>query len=237
MPTRRVAVVTGGSRGLGRALVFAFAREGYRVFTTSRGGRRLSEVAQAAEAQGLDVVTVQSDVTNPDDNARLCKHVADLDQRVDVLIHNAALLGSRDPLREFPTDVFRDVLRANVLGPFDLTKQLLPLMRSRASIHFVSSGVSERAKAGWGAYGISKAALDRLAQTLALELRDDGLRVYIIDPGRMRTEMRAAAYPQEDPRSLDPPDRRTGVFLWLADEGTLAQSGERFSAPAFQPAG
>ena len=236
MPERRklTAFITGGTRGLGRALVLAFARDGYRVYTAARRTRGLSELAREAEQEGLDVITLQGDIASPDDNARIAKHLSDVGHRLDVLVHNAGLLGARVELDEYPTTVFEEVMAVNVLGPFDLTKQLLPLMRDRAAIEFVTSGVSEDARLRWGAYNISKTALDRLAQIWARELADErGIRVYLIDPGAMRTDMRAEAYPREDPLSLEPPDERTGVFLWLAREGDPSMSGQRFHAQEF----
>ena len=236
MPERRkhTAFITGGTRGLGRALVFAFARDGYRVYTTARRAPALSELAREAEDEGLDVITLQGDIASPDDNARIAKYLSDVRHGIDVLIHNAGLLGSRVELKKYPTTLFEQVMAVNLIGPFDLTKQLLPLLREHAVIQFVTSGVSEHARSRWGAYNISKTALDRLAQIWARELGDErGLRIYLIDPGSMRTDMRAEAYPDEDPLTLDLPEDRVGVFLWLAREGDPAMSGQRFHAQEF----
>jgi NAD(P)-dependent dehydrogenase (short-subunit alcohol dehydrogenase family) len=193
---QRTAVITGGTRGLGRALALAFAREGYRVYATGRREETLQ--ALSGEARG-------------------------------------ALLGPRIELARYPLETFDQVMAANVRGPFDLTRQILPLLADDAAIEFVSSGVSEGPRVRWGAYNVSKIALDGLAGIWALELKERGVRVFLIDPGPMRTEMRATAYPDEDPGTLEPPEQRTGVFLWLARQADLSLSGRRFQAQEFTP--
>ncbi|HEY0969725.1 MAG TPA: SDR family NAD(P)-dependent oxidoreductase [Gemmatimonadales bacterium] len=230
MPT---ILVTGGTRGLGRALVLAFARRGDRVYATARGEEGLAELAAAASAGGLDVVPLRADASRVEDNAAVAARLAADGRRLDVVIHNASLLGPRVPLAEYPPDVFADVMAANVLAPFDLTRQLLPHLARNAALVFVSSGVSTGPRERWGAYNVSKIALDGLAGIWARELHDDGVRVFIVDPGGMRTSMRAAAYPGEDPMTLPTPEERTAVFLWLAEHGSLAESGRRYQAADF----
>ena len=230
---RPTAVITGGTRGLGRALVGAFGREGYRVYATARDEDALAALDAAARADDLDVVAVRSDVSRPEDNARLVARVADDELAVDVLIHNASLLGPRVELAAYPVDTFDAVMAVNVRGPFDLTRQMLPCLAPGAAIQFVSSGASTGPRARWGAYNVSKIALDGLAGIWARELAGQSLRVFIVDPGPMRTEMRAAAYPDEDPMALAEPGERTGIFLWLATEADAALSGRRFEAREF----
>ena len=128
-------------------------------------------------------------------------------------------------------------MMANVFGPFDLTRQLLPVLHRGAAIEFVSSGVTGRPRTRWGVYQVSKVALEGMAGIWAKELADHGVRVFVVDPGAMRTEMRARAYPQEDPATLTPPEERTGVFVWLAERADIALSGQRFEAEGFVPPG
>lgn len=227
------ALVSGGTRGLGRALVLALARRGWRVYAVARSDDGLRALEDEGTRERLDIVTLRADVTQVDDNDRIAEWIEADGRRLDLVIHNAGLLGPRVELASYPPDVFRDVMDANVFGPFDLTRQLLPLLAPNAALEFVSSGASLGPRERWGAYNVSKIALDGLAGIWALELRPSGVRVYIIDPGPMRTTMRAAAYPHEDPSTLDPPEARTGAFLWLAEHGTLAQSGQRFEAKGF----
>ncbi|HEU4565757.1 MAG TPA: SDR family NAD(P)-dependent oxidoreductase [Gemmatimonadaceae bacterium] len=228
------ALVTGGTRGLGRALVLALARRGWRVYAVARSEEGLRALGGDASRESLDIVPLRADITRVDDNARLAARVAAGGRPLRLVIHNAGLLGPRVELAAYPPEEFRDVMAANVFAPFDLTRQLLPLLAPGAALEFVSSGASLGPRERWGAYNVSKIALDGLAGIWARELRPRGIRVYIIDPGPMRTSMRAAAYPDEDPATLDPPEARTGAFLWLAEHGTLAQSGERFDARAFR---
>lgn len=226
--------MTGGTRGLGRALVLAFARRGYRVYTTARGPEGLDAITREAERQALDVVPLRADVSRGDDNALVVRRIGDDGRRANVVVHSAGLLGPRVELAEYPPDVFQQVMAANVFGPFDLTRQLLPVLGAGAALLFVSSGASLGPRTRWGAYNVSKIALDGLAGIWAKELAPLGVRVYIVDPGPMRTGMRASAYPDEDPAALEPPEARTGVFLWLAELGTPAQTGQRFEAKGWR---
>jgi NAD(P)-dependent dehydrogenase (short-subunit alcohol dehydrogenase family) len=231
----RTAVVTGGTRGLGRALVLAFAQRGFRVYTTARGAEALAALNREMEGAALDVVPLEADVGRVEDNAKVARRVADDGRRVDVLVHNAALLGPRTELAAHPPDVFQQVMLANVFGPFDLTRQLLPVLQRGAAIEFVSSGVTGRPRTRWGVYQVSKIALEGMAGIWAKELADGGVRVFVVDPGPMRTDMRARAYPQEDPATLAPPEERTEVFVWLAERADIALSGQRFQAEGFVP--
>jgi NAD(P)-dependent dehydrogenase (short-subunit alcohol dehydrogenase family) len=149
---------------------------------------------------------------------------------VSVLVHNAGLLGPRVPLSEYPPDVFAQVMAVNVFGPFDLTRQLLPLLGPGATIEFVSSGAGTGPRERWGAYNVSKIAVEGLGGIFARELAGRDVRVYLVDPGPMRTGMRARAYPDEDPATLDLPDARAGVFVWLAESPDAPPSGTRVDA-------
>lgn len=223
-------LITGGTRGLGRALVLAFARRGYRVYTTARGEEGLAALADHAAAEPLDVVTMRADVSRVEDNAAVASRIAADERQLDVVIHNAGLLGPRVPLASYPPGEFADVMAANVFAPFDLTRQLLPRLAPNCALIFLSSGVSLGPREGWGAYNVSKIALDGLAGIWAQELRDDGVRVFIVDPGGMRTDMRAMAYPSEDPMTLPTPEENAEAYIRLAEEGSMAETGRRYLA-------
>jgi NAD(P)-dependent dehydrogenase (short-subunit alcohol dehydrogenase family) len=232
--TPRSALITGGTRGLGRALVLAFARRGYRVYATGRGEEGLGALASEASREALDVVTVRADVARVEDNGLVARRVLDDGGRLDVLVHNAGIVGERVELAEYPPGLFREVMDADVFGPFDLTRQALPALAPGAAVIFVSSGVGTGARVRWGAYNVAKIALEGLAAIWARELRDRGIRVFTVDPGPMRTAMRAAAYPEEDPATLDPPEARTPPFLWLAERAGLERTGERIVAAEWE---
>jgi S-adenosylmethionine:tRNA ribosyltransferase-isomerase len=226
-----VALVTGGTRGLGRALTLALARRGFVVYATGRSPDALE--ALTAGSQGLDVRPVRADVSDPSDNAALAARIAEEQGGLDVLVHNASRLGPRTPLADIDTDTFSQVLAVNVLGVHDLTRKLGPLLRPGAGVLLVTSGVGVVGKPGWGAYSVSKFGVEALGQILAGEL--PGQRVFVVDPGAMRTAMRAEAYPEEDPTLLRAPEDNTAPFLWLLLDAGPEHSGTRFRAQAWSP--
>lgn len=227
-----VVAITGASRGLGAALALAAAREGADLALCARSGGALERVAGEARAAGARVVARAVDVG---DGAALRRWVesaaADLGHPT-VLINNASLLGSRAPLAEQPEEEWREVIEVNLTGSFLAARAALPgmLERGRGSIVQVSSGAAVVPRRRWGAYAISKLAVEGLALNLATELEGTGVRVNVVDPGAMRTEMRASAYPREDPETLKTPEETVEIFLWLAGEGSSGASGQRFQA-------
>ncbi len=232
----KVAVVTGASRGLGRALALAFAREGVHLVINSRSEDSLKPVAGEAEETGAEVLAVPANVSVGSDVEKLVDESVRRFGRIDVLVNNAGLLGPRVPIEEYPEYEWRRVLDANLTAPFLLSKAVIPHMPEGGSIVNVTSGVSVEGRAEWGAYSVSKFGVEGLTQILAAELEERGIRVNAVDPGRMRTEMRAAAYPEEDPMTLITPEENTDVFLYLASDESRGVTGERFKAQEFQKA-
>ena len=230
---KKVALVTGGSRGLGRALSLALARSGFVVYATGRNPAPLELLQTFAAEDGLAIVGVRSDIASSTDNQALVEMLEADVGRLDLVVHNASLLGPRVSLSDYPSEAFEAVMAANANGPYDLTRKLVPLLGSGACIQFVTSGVGVVGKAGWGAYSVSKFALEGMAQIWAEELKEVGVRVFVIDPGSMRTQMRAEAFPMESPEALIAPEANVNPFLWLAKEGGIEQSGERFKAQSF----
>jgi S-adenosylmethionine:tRNA ribosyltransferase-isomerase len=206
-------MITGASRGLGRALALAFAREGADLVLNSRetSAADLRVVAREAEARGARVITVTADVSNRADVERLAALALDRFGRVDVLINNASALGPLPMpyLSDYPPDAWDDVLRTNVTGPFLLTRSLVGqmLVRGSGSVINVSSDAGIVGYPTWGAYGVSKAALDQLTRTWAAELEGTGVRVNAVDPGSMDTAMHRAAEPDEDSSQWAHPSR------------------------------
>jgi NAD(P)-dependent dehydrogenase (short-subunit alcohol dehydrogenase family) len=233
----KVVMITGASRGLGRALALTCAREGANLVINSRSEDSLGTVAGEAEEMGVEVLTIPADVSVRSDVERLVDESVRHFGRVDVLVNNAGLLGPRVPIEEYPEDEWRRVLDANLTAPFLLSKVIIPHLPEGGSIVNVTSGVSVEGRAEWGAYSVSKFGMEGLTQILAAELKDRGIRVNSVDPGGMRTEMRAAAYPDEDPMTRITPEENTAVFLYLASDESREVTGERFKAQEFQPAG
>jgi len=225
-----VALVTGGTRGLGRAVTLALAERGFTVYATGRTPETLESLRR--DAGGLDVRPVAADVADVASNAALAAHIAEEHGGLDVLVHNASLLGPRTPLADIDTDTFRRVLDVNVVGIHDLTRALAPLLRPGAAVLLVTSGVGVVGKAGWGAYSVSKFGVEALGQILAGELTEQ--RVFVVDPGSMQTAMRAEAYPAEDPSALRHPDDNTEAILWALLEARGESASTRIKAQRWE---
>ena len=232
----KVALVTGASQGLGRALALAYAKEGANLVISSRSADSLETVAEEARGSGVEVLAVPADLSHSEDVQKLVDAAVARFSKIDVLVNNAGLLGPRVTIEEYPEDKWRSVLEANLTGPFLVSKAVIPHMREGASVINVTSGVSIEGRPEWGAYSVSKFGLEGLTQILAAELKAHGIRANSVDPGGMRTAMRVAAYPDEDPTTRITPEENTAVFLYLASDESREVTGERFKAQEFQPA-
>ena len=232
----KVALITGASQGLGRALALACARQGARVVINARSEESIRQVAAEVEALGAEVLALAADVSRSADVGRLVEAAVGRFERIDVLVNNAGVLGPRVAIAEYPEDEWRRVIDANLTGPFLVSKAVLPHMPEGGSILNVVSGVSVEGRPEWGAYSVSKFGVEGLTQILASELEERGIRVNAVDPGGMRTGMRAAAYPEEDPMTRRTPEENTGVFLYLASDESKDVTGRRFKAQEFQRA-
>ena len=230
----RVVMITGASRGLGKALAGACAKENAPLVINSRTTDSLRPVARELVEGHVEVLAIPADVSVTADVDKLVDQAVGRFGRVDVLINNAGTLGPRVPIEEYPESEWRQVLDANLTSPFLLTKAVIPHMPEGGSIINLTSGVSVEGRAEWGAYSVSKFGLEGLTQILAAELKDRGIRVNSVDPGGMRTEMRAAAYPEEDPNTRITPEENTAVFLYLASNESRDVTGQRFKAQEFQ---
>lgn len=230
----KVALVTGASQGLGKALALTYVDEGAKVVINSRSESSIQPVAEEVEEKGAEVLAVAADVSEANDVQRLIDAAVERFGRIDVLVNNAGVLGPRVAIEEFPEDEWRKVIDANLTGPYLVSKAAIPHMPEGGSIINVVSGVSVEGRAEWGAYSVSKFGIEGLTQILAAELEDRGIRVNAVDPGGMRTDMRAAAYPEEDPNTKITPEENTDVFLYLASNESEGVTGERFKAQEFQ---
>lgn len=229
-------VITGGSKGLGRALVLRFAAEGARVATCARSVDELNRVMIELSAKAADGIVLPCDISDPDQVHEFAGKVLEEFGTVDVLINNASLLGPRIEIVEFTEQSWDRVIDVNIHGLFSVTKALLPSMikQRSGSIINVSSSVGKVGRARWGAYAVSKFALEGFTQTLADEVRHYNIRVNSVNPGPIDTDMRHAAYPAEDRSQLRSPHEITDVFLYLASEESRGVTGRYFEAQKFE---
>ncbi len=224
----RIALVTGASRGIGRAVARRFAAEGARLILVARTSGGLEEADdEVRSAGGEPAMLVPLDICQGDLVDQLGAALHERFGRLDILVGNAAMLGGLRPVGHYPPDVWEDVIALNLTANWRLIRSLDPLLRlsEAGRAMFVTSGVTEGTPpAYWGAYTASKAALEALVRTYAAELKRTNLKVNIIDPGTAATNMRAEAFPGEDPNTLAAPDDITERFVELA-EASYGESG------------
>ncbi|WP_243354973.1 SDR family NAD(P)-dependent oxidoreductase [Bacillus litorisediminis] len=234
--TNRVVMITGASKGLGRALTLAFAETGAKLVICARGEEKLMQVKQEAEAVGAEVLAVAADISDAKDVERFVSLAEIQFGKIDVLINNASIFGPGPLfLADYPDEDFAEVIRVNILNPFLVTKRVLPgmLANGKGSIINVTSEAGQTGFAEWGAYGISKFGVEGLTQTWADELQDSGVRINMVDPGEMDTEMHQTAVPDCD-YDLARPEEIVDVFLYLASEESAGVNGQRLKAQEFK---
>jgi NAD(P)-dependent dehydrogenase (short-subunit alcohol dehydrogenase family) len=234
--TKTTALVTGASRGLGRALAEQLAAAGARVVLVARTEPELSDVVDAIRRKGGEAHGLAFDVSRKEDVYPLAGAAAALVGPIDLLIHNASQLGPT-PLRlllDTECEDLSSVLQTNLVGPFRLSRAIagsMALRRTGTIVH-ISSDASVNAYERWGAYSVSKAALDHLSRLWAAELRERGVRVLAIDPGEMDTVMHRAALPDADAATLARPDDVAARILALLRDDHVP-SGSRVEAQSW----
>jgi NAD(P)-dependent dehydrogenase (short-subunit alcohol dehydrogenase family) len=235
----RVVLVTGAGGGLGSVLSQACASLGARVVLCGRNVRRLESIYDSIVASGAPRPSIapldleRADASHYD---ALADAVRGEFGRLDGLVHVAGMVGERAPIAHHDVVAWMKVMHVNVNAAFIVTQALLPLLEASedASVIFTTSGVSIRGRAYWGAYAASKFALEGLTQVLADETdTTTRIRVNSVNPGRMRTRMRAQAYPGEDPATVPLPAAVLPTFLYLLGPASRGVTGRRFDA---QPA-
>lgn len=234
------AVITGASRGLGEALSRELARRGAKVVLVARGKEDLDRVVQEIRQAGGEAHGLPADVGDKQSTYAIAGAAAALVGPIDLLIHNASTLGKvpLELLLDTDCEDIERVLAVNVVGPFRLTKAIAGSMalRRRGLIVHISSDAAVSAYPRWGAYSVSKAALDHLARIWAAELAETGVRVLTVDPGEMRTQMHADAIPDADPATLAEPADIAARVAAMIEQIASIDSGARVEASRYEAA-
>jgi NAD(P)-dependent dehydrogenase (short-subunit alcohol dehydrogenase family) len=228
----RVALVTGASRGIGRATALELAKAGAHLVAVARTQGGLEELDDAVRALGATATLVPLDLKDLEALDRLGEALAGRFGRLDVLVANAGVLGPISPLAHVDTKDFDAVMAVNVTANHRLIRALAPLLVAgdAGRAVFVTSGAAHKALAYWGPYSVSKAALNALVRTFAQETETTPLRVTLFNPGPIRTRMRAQAMPGEDPMTLDTPELAAATILPLCLPSWQA-TGQLFDYP------
>jgi NAD(P)-dependent dehydrogenase (short-subunit alcohol dehydrogenase family) len=232
----RVIAITGASDGLGRAVALACARYGAAVILIGRSEGKLEAVHTAIAAAGgpeASIGVLDLERALAADYDRLAGALAERYGRLDGLLHNAGLLGTLAPIEHYDVPTWCRVLHVNLTAAFALTQVLLPVLKKSAdaSVVFTSSSVGRRGRAYWGAYAVSKFALEGLSQVLADELEGtSAIRVNTLNPGRARTAMRRQAYPAEDFAAVPSPESLTDPYIALLGPASRGVTGRAFDA-------
>ena len=239
----RVIAITGVTGGIGRALALQVAREGAEVVLIARNLRRLralhAELEQIAPGATL-MAPLDLEKAIAGDYDRLAAAIQERYGRLDGLVHCAGMLGTMTPVEHYEVPMWCRVMHVNVTAAFALTQVLLPLLRSSqdASVIFTSSGVGRQGRAYWGAYAVSKFAIEGFVQVLAAELEGNStVRVNAVNPGRARTNMRRQAFPSEDLGTLPLPETLTAPFLTLLGPRGRGITGKSLDSQSAAAAG
>lgn len=240
MTNDSAALVTGASRGLGRALARRLAERGHPVVLVARQREPLLAAVAAIQASGGRAHAVVGDLGRPEDARSIAAQATALVGSVGLVVHDASTLGPlpMPTLADTRVEDLQAVLEVNLLGPFRLTQALLGglALGQGGTVLHISSDAAVEAYPGWGAYAVSKAALDHLSRVWAAELGETGVRVLSVDPGEMDTRMHADAIPDADPATLADPDEVAGRILALLDDPVGAPSGARVIAAKWEVA-
>ncbi|HCW91745.1 MAG TPA: YciK family oxidoreductase [Marinobacter sp.] len=238
----RIILVTGAGSGIGRTAALTYAAHGATVILLGRTLSKLEEIYDDIESAGYPkpaIVPLNLEGAAVKDYEELAMTLEDNFGKLDGLLHNAGILGDRSPIELYDPDTWNKVMHVNATAPFLLTRALIPLLRKSgdASVIFTSSGVGRKAKAYWGAYAVSKFAVEGLSQLLSEELDDErhNIRVNSLNPGATRTNMRARAYPAENPASNPTPEDIMPVYLYLMGKDSHGVNGQQLDAQEKKP--
>ncbi len=227
----KIILVTGGSKGIGRGISKVFLDEGANVIICARNEEELKNVENELK-NGAQISSLRADLTNTNDITLIKNYISEKYGKLNILVNNASILGITSRIEEYPDDLWNQVIDINLNAQFYITKALIPLLKKtgNGSIINVSSTVGRQGRANWGAYSVSKFGLEALTQILAQELSEFNIRVNSVNPGGTRTDMRAAAMPGEDPNTLPTPHDIAPVFVYLASDESIGETGKEFNA-------
>jgi len=235
MLTDKIALITGGTRGIGFSIAKKYARNGATVIILSRNNQQLKRAVFDLKKIGNQVYSYQCDVSDVEQVDKLSETLNQKFSRLDILVNNAAILGEIKSIEYYSSSLWKEVIDINLNGIFYLTQRVIPLikMSDSGSIINVTSSVGRSGRKEWGAYAVSKFGVEGLTQILAQELTEYRIRVNAVNPGGTRSVMRAEVYPNEDPLSLPHPDEITDIFLYLASDKSEQINGDSFNAREF----
>ena len=232
----RIILITGAGDGIGAVAAKTFAQHGATVLLSGRTTAKLENVYDEIVAAGYPqpaIIPLDLEGATYDDYLLVADTIEKEFGRLDGLLHNAAFLGALTPIQQYDLKLWAQVLQINLTASFLLSRACISLLNKSddARILFTSSNVAHQGRAYWGAYGISKAGQDNLMETLADELENNtSIRVNSIDPGRVRTRMRALAYPGEDPNTIPAPEDIMPTYLYLMGPNSKEVTGQIFKA-------
>lgn len=223
----KIALITGASHGIGAAVAKRFAQEGAQLILVARSSVDLEAVDDEIQKYGPPAVLVPFDLTDLPRIDDLAKSIAERFGRLDILIGNAAILGDLSPMTHIKPSLWHQVMTTNLHANWHLLRAFEPLLMKaiEARMVFVTSGITTHPTPYWGAYAVSKAALEMMVKTYAAEVKHTAFKVNLIAPGTIRTALRAQAMPGEDPLTLTPPEDITEAFV-RACESSCAWHGE-----------
>ena len=230
----KVILVTGANKGFGLAISMDLAKAGATVIMLGRDLSSLEYAYDAVVDAGYKepiLYPLDLEGASPENYQELQDNIIEKFNRLDGLIHNAAILGTQMPIDQYDIKLWYSTLQINLSAPFMLTQFLIPALKKSddARILFLSSSVGRKARAYWGAYSVSKFGLEGLAMTLSEELEKTKIKVNTINPGKMRTEMRRTAYPAEDASTLPKPEEKSSIIVYLLSKETERINGEQLS--------
>ncbi len=231
----KVVLVTGAGDGIGRVAAKTYGRFGATVILLGRTTSKLESLDDEFRESGfpeVGIVPMDLALAGPAEFAEMVAAIEQQYGRLDGLLHNAAMLGDRVPVETYDLNDWAKVMQVNFNSVVSMTRLLMPVLRksTSASVVFTSSGVGATPRAYWGAYSVSKYALEGFAKLLADEMENtSSIRFNILNPGGTRTGMRASAYPNEDPTTLKTPEDLMSLYLYLMGEDSIEESGKTFT--------
>lgn len=214
----KIALITGASRGIGRAVALRFAQEGAHVILVAKTIAALEELDDEIQAFGGSATLVPMNLRQFDQIDQMGQALYDRFGKIDILVGNAGVLGDMTPMAHLKIKMWNDVMETNVTANWRLIRSMEPLLKQSDAGRaiFVTSGTTKAPRAYWAAYAVSKAALENMVQTWAMELQKTSIKANLLDPGATRTRMRSIAYPGENPESLKAPEAVTDLFVEMA---------------------